>query len=87
MVRYEPGRVDVVIDDSRASILIGTVMLHSPLVGRGIAIVTIASGIASVFAPFLIIAGVPEAVGFIGLALGAVWQFAGLGVPPRSGRP
>lgn len=60
---------------SAASVLIGSVMLQSSLVGRPIAVVTIAAGIASIFAPFLIIAGVPEAIGFIGLALGAVWQF------------
>jgi hypothetical protein len=60
---------------SAASIIIGTVLLGGTLVGRGMAYVTIAAGIASIFAPFLIIAGVPEAIGFIGLALGAVWQF------------
>lgn len=60
---------------SLSSILIGTVMLRSPLVGRGIGTVAIVAGAASFFAPFLIIAGVPEIIGFIGLALGAVWQF------------
>jgi hypothetical protein len=60
---------------SAASIIIGTVLLGGTLVGRGIGYVTIAAGAASIFAPFLIIAGVPEAIGFIGLALGAVWQF------------
>lgn len=60
---------------SVASIIIGTVLLSGTLVGRGVAYVTVAAGVASVFAPFLIIAGVPEAIGFFGLALGAVWQF------------
>lgn len=59
---------------SVASILIGSVMLTSNLFGRPIAYVTIAAGIASAFAPFLIMAGTPEAIGIIGLALGAVWQ-------------
>ena len=59
---------------SVASILVGTVMLTSNIFGRPIAYITIAAGIASVFAPFLIMAGTPEAVGIIGLALGAVWQ-------------
>jgi hypothetical protein len=59
---------------SVASILAGTVMLRSTVIGHRIAYVTIAAGVFSIFTPFIIIAGGPEAFGFIGLALGAVWQ-------------
>lgn len=60
---------------SLGSIVAGTVMLSSHAFGGWIAYVTIAAGVLSIFTPFLVIGGLPEGLGFFGLALGALWQF------------